>query len=82
MDISLFQIPTPTPRPPPPPAPIIIDAADWSLWHFVDEAVGWWNEYPSVGHVVQIVLAFMLVFLITGFVLRSIRSFDTGSREE
>jgi hypothetical protein len=59
--------PTPTPLPAAPVAPVVIDAAQWRIWEYTDEALMFWNQANAwhVGTVIQIaVLLVMVIFFV------------------
>ena len=60
------MIPTPTPLPPPEVAPITINASDYRIWQFADDAIQLWNYDPNIGTAIQIVV---VVALVMAFVL-------------
>lgn len=67
-------IPTPTPY-----AYVVteritaLDAGDWSIWNFADDAINIWNYYPPLGDVIQVAVVFILTIV---FVMLLIKEFQ------
>jgi hypothetical protein len=50
-----------------------IDASDWSIWQFTDEAINIWNYSPVVAPVIQTAV---IVILIIAFIMLLMREFN------
>jgi hypothetical protein len=46
-----------------------VNASDWSIWEFTDEAISIWNYEPTLGQVIQtaiiiiLVISFMMILI-------------------
>jgi hypothetical protein len=64
--------PTPTPLPVAEAAPVVVNAANWRIWQFVDEGIMLWNQGQQwhLGSVVQIGLIVVIVIFFVRYTIR------------
>ena len=72
------MLPTPTPFPDVAPA-INLDAGDYRIWQFADDAIQVWNFEPNFGLMVQVAI---VAILVVGFVTLLIRLIQEIMSEE
>jgi len=67
---------TPTPLAAAPVAPVVLNAAQWRIWQFTDEAIMLWNQSNRwhVGHVFQIAAILIIVIFFAWYVVSQTRN--------
>lgn len=73
--------PTPTPLPPAPAAPILINAAQWRMWNFTDDAIMIWQQItPARTQVLQVAILLGIIVVFIFWVMGLIKSLtDEGN---
>jgi hypothetical protein len=66
-------IPTPTPYAYEAVEYITLNASDWSIWNFADDAINVWNYEPLLGQLVQTALVIVLVIIFVVVLIRQLQ---------
>lgn len=70
--------PTPTALPPGSPM-ITLNASDWRIWNYTDEAIQAWNFHPNLGTVIQIAIIIIIIVAFVGLMIRLVQGYmNTG----
>lgn len=71
---------TPTPFPDVIAPQIVIDAGDWGLWNYTDEAIQAWNKTPGGGAVIQYAVLLIIIISFVALLIKLVNDYREQSK--